>query len=321
MVQSVRTKLEDWLERPVRIIAAYAAVVPMYALLPSMELERFLHNLLFLLTGILEGVSFWKQRSLLLFPLSLSVTLLEFWHKDAALHHEWQMIAIQLLVHFTTALLAKGLVLYFMQAGRNGADMIIALSKSLDSRDPYTAFHSGSVAAYAVQLASAMKLPQRSIDAIYIGGLLHDIGKIGVPESVLTKPSKLSEYEYQAIQQHPMLGYEILKHIPKFRRNGVLEMVLHHHERYDGKGYPYGLKGEQIPLHARIIAVADAYDAMMSKRIYRSCEPGHDFALNEIRKCRGSQFDPQIADVFIHMLEQGQIHRPSPLTQIESLAS
>lgn len=182
-------------------------------------------------------------------------------------------------------------------------DLISALTKSLDSRDTYTARHSEKVASYALKIANEMKLSSEQCDAIYVGGLLHDIGKIGVPEYILSKTGRLSDEEFKVIQKHPVIGYETIKHITEFNKNGILDIVLYHHEKYDGTGYPQGLKGEEIPLYARIMAVADSYDAMTSTRVYR--EPlNKELAINEISKNKGLQFDPHITDLFIGILNR-----------------
>lgn len=310
MQRLLRTMSEGLLVKPLWIGGCFVALLPFSYLLQQYKGEPFFGNALFLVTSVLEGVALWKLRWFLLIPISFGVTLLQFGVSGGGPATHWHWIALQMTTHFTTALLARGLVQHFMKSERTTLDMILALSKSLDSRDPYTASHSEHVAHYAVQLAEALKLSKNAVDAIHIGGLLHDIGKIGVPEQVLNKPSRLNEQEYQIIKQHTTLGYDILKHIPKFKRSGVLEMVLHHHERYDGLGYPYRLKGEDIPLPARIIAVADSFDAMVSKRVYRIVDTTLDYAIGEIRKGKGTQFDPDIADVFIRLVESGQLSSP-----------
>ncbi|WML58901.1 HD-GYP domain-containing protein [Neobacillus sp. PS2-9] len=184
--------------------------------------------------------------------------------------------------------------------------MTATLAVSIDARDEYTAFHSRNVAYYSREIARAIKLPRKVCDDIYIGGLLHDIGKIGVPESILNKPSRLTEVEFNQIKQHPQLGYDMLKYIPYFKKNGILDMVLYHHEKFDGTGYPHELQGESIPLVARIMAVSDAFDAMTSRRKYRN-EIDLEYAMNEIRNGKGTQFDPQIADVFLELIEKKKI--------------
>ncbi|MCY9668644.1 HD-GYP domain-containing protein [Paenibacillus alginolyticus] len=182
-------------------------------------------------------------------------------------------------------------------------DLISALTKSLDSRDTYTARHSEKVANYALKIAKEMKLSSEQCDAIYVGGLLHDIGKIGVPEYILTNTGRLSDEEFKIIQKHPVIGYETIKHISAFNKNGIMDIVLYHHEKYDGTGYPEGLKGEEIPLYARIMAIADSYDAMTSTRVYRK-PLSKESAINEISKKKGIHFDPHIADLFIGILNR-----------------
>lgn len=148
-----------------------------------------------------------------------------------------------------------------------------------------------------------MKLSEECCEVIRKGALLHDIGKIGIPEHILGKSGKLTDEEYEIIKSHPTLGHNMIKHIEHFHKNGVLDIVLYHHERYDGKGYPTGLKGDQIPLFARIVGIADTFDAMTTKRVYRD-EFDIEYALNEIRKNRGTQFDPEIANVFLSLFEE-----------------
>ncbi|NMD68711.1 HD-GYP domain-containing protein [Bacillus sp. DNRA2] len=181
-------------------------------------------------------------------------------------------------------------------------ELVTALSNSLGSRDTYTGHHSENVAKYALMIAKRIKLSKEQCDAIYIGGLLHDIGKIGVSESILKKPTRLTREEFEQIKRHPDLGFNMLKHISSVEELGVLDMVRYHHERYDGTGYPAGLKGEEIPMVARIICVADSFDAMTSTRTYRNALD-LSYAKSEIFNNRGIQFDPFIADIFLEILE------------------
>jgi HD-GYP domain-containing protein (c-di-GMP phosphodiesterase class II) len=183
---------------------------------------------------------------------------------------------------------------------------IIMASESIDARDSYTAFHSKNVVYYSYELGKAMNLSSKECVHLYIGGLLHDIGKIGISENILNKPIKLTEDEFEQIKKHTIIGFNMLKHVPSFRKNSILDMVLYHHEKYNGTGYPNGLKGEEIPLVARIMAVADAFDAMTSKRVYRQTND-IQFALNEILKGKNSQFDPEIADIFLDLLSKEKI--------------
>lgn len=176
--------------------------------------------------------------------------------------------------------------------------MLEALTAAIDAKDRYTCGHSERVAHLAVQLARAIGLDDESIERVRITGLVHDIGKIGVPESVLTKPGRLTDDEFELIKRHPEIGVRILRDIPQM--SDVLPGVLHHHERWDGRGYPFGLAGENIPLFARILALADSFDAMSSTRTYRAAMP-RATVLDEIRKCAGAQFDPNFADVFARL--------------------
>jgi HD-GYP domain-containing protein (c-di-GMP phosphodiesterase class II) len=170
-----------------------------------------------------------------------------------------------------------------------------ALINAIDAKDTYTCGHSDRVAHIGRRIALQMQLPPQDCERIYLAGLLHDIGKIGVPDDVLLKPGKLSDEEFAFIKKHPEIGYGILKHVPQLAY--VFDGVLHHHESYDGKGYPARLAGEQIPLIGRILAVADAYDAMTSNRPYR---PGMTTERAEeiLSRGAGQQWDPQVIAAF-----------------------
>lgn len=192
---------------------------------------------------------------------------------------------------------------YVQKVRKDYFELTTALANALDSRDPYTRHHSENVSKYAVEIAQEMELSAELCDIIRIGGLLHDIGKIGIPEHILTKKGKLTEEEYNIIKTHPNIGYKIIKHITNFSENGVLDIVLYHHERYDGSGYPNGLKGKEIPLLARIVAVADTFDAMVSQRVYRE-KLDLNSTLGEIVQNKGTQFDPEIVDIFLRVVER-----------------
>lgn len=173
-----------------------------------------------------------------------------------------------------------------------------AVSTALDAKDRYTHGHSERVAWLGTQLAEAIGLDAEEVERIRISGLVHDVGKIGVPEAVLCKPGRLTEDEFDQIKKHPRIGYNILKGIPKI--DDVLDGVLYHHERWDGRGYPTRLAGEAIPLYGRILAVADTFDAMSSTRSYRQAMP-REKVLEEIANCAGSQFDPSLTEPFVTM--------------------
>jgi HD-GYP domain-containing protein (c-di-GMP phosphodiesterase class II) len=173
-----------------------------------------------------------------------------------------------------------------------------AVSNALDAKDRYTHGHSERVAWLGTQLAESIGLDAEEVERVRISGLVHDVGKIGVPEAVLCKTGRLTEDEFDQIKKHPRIGYNILKGIPKME--DVLDGVLYHHERWDGKGYPCQLVGEAIPLYGRILAVADTFDAMSSTRSYRQAMP-REKVLAEIANCSGTQFDPALTEPFIAM--------------------
>jgi putative nucleotidyltransferase with HDIG domain len=175
------------------------------------------------------------------------------------------------------------------QAAYTGS--IRALATALDARDPYTAGHSERVSVLSVAIARALHLSEDDIEIIRLGALLHDIGKIGVPDEVLLKPGALSEAEFNVIKQHPVAGARILRSVPFLEPH--IPIVELHHERPDGRGYPHGLRGDEIPMHARIVHVADAYDAITSKRAYRNERPSGE-ALREIWRYAGTEFHAEV---------------------------
>lgn len=170
---------------------------------------------------------------------------------------------------------------------------------TVEAKDAYTRGHSDRVSEYSVLIGKYMGLPEEDLRTLRIGGLFHDVGKIGVPDSILLKTEKLTDDEYSEIKNHPTIGAHILSTATIFEN--LIPIVKHHHEKYDGTGYPSKLKGEDIPFFARIAAVADTFDAMTSKRTYRDALPV-DTVKAEIERCKGSQFDPKIADVFLDIL-------------------
>ena len=179
-------------------------------------------------------------------------------------------------------------------------DTIGILRQTVEAKDPYTRGHSDRVSAYSVLIGQKMGLDEESIHILRIGGLFHDIGKIGIPDSILLKESKLDDEEYSQIKNHPSIGAHILGDAAVFK--DIIPIVKHHHERFDGKGYPSQLQGTSIPLLARIAAVADTFDAMTSKRSYRDAMP-LEVVIAEIERCSGTQFDPEIATIFLDILK------------------
>jgi putative nucleotidyltransferase with HDIG domain len=176
-----------------------------------------------------------------------------------------------------------------------------ALALALEAKDSYTAGHSKRVSRFAFLLARRLGLSHEKCEDIRGGALLHDIGKIGVPERVLLKPERLTDEEVKLIQMHPVIGAQILEPVKSLRR--YIPALKHHHERWDGKGYPDGLKGEEIPIEARITLIADTFDAITSDRPYRPCKP-LELAIEQFSRFAGTQFDPELVRVFLEILRE-----------------
>lgn len=173
---------------------------------------------------------------------------------------------------------------------------IKSISFALDAKDPYTHGHSLRVTLYSLILASNLDLSDKALEDIETAGLLHDIGKISIPQNILCKTSKLTDEEFAIMKDHTSRGEKMIRNVKKL--DAVATWLKSHHERWDGRGYPCGLKGTEIPLFARIIAIADTYDAMTSTRPYRKALP-HEVAIQEIKRCAGMQFDPELAEIFV----------------------
>ncbi len=171
-----------------------------------------------------------------------------------------------------------------------------AFSETIEQKDPYTKGHCHRVRTIAMALGKAMNLSEEVMETLEGGSILHDIGKISIPEEILNKNGRLTKEEYHLIQSHPLAGEKIIAHLPMFKR--YIPIVRSHHERVDGKGYPDGLTADQIPVEVRIVSLADAFDAMTSSRAYREALPT-EIAVEELKLNAGSQFDPQLIDVFI----------------------
>lgn len=175
---------------------------------------------------------------------------------------------------------------------------IKSISSALDAKDPYTHGHSLRVTLYSLILAKELNLDDKMLEEIELAGLLHDIGKIAIPQSILCKPGKLTDEEFAIMKSHPENSEKLISSIKKLA--GISNWLKSHHEKWDGTGYPGHLKGEEIPLSARIIALADTYDAMTSTRSYRKALE-HEVAIEEIKRCSGTQFDPKLAELFVNL--------------------
>jgi putative nucleotidyltransferase with HDIG domain len=193
---------------------------------------------------------------------------------------------------------------------------LTSLARAVDTKSAWTGGHSERVTEMALNIGREMGLSLEVLQDLQRGGLLHDVGKIGIPNEILDKPGKLTDEEYAMIKQHPRMGLRILEPIKKF--TSVIQLVLQHHERFDGKGYPDGVSGEQISLGARILAVADVYDALVSDRLYRA-GMSLERALSIIREESGRQFDPVVVDAFLRVIERQEDlvkKHPGPADQV-----
>ncbi|MBM4349255.1 MAG: response regulator [Deltaproteobacteria bacterium] len=175
-------------------------------------------------------------------------------------------------------------------------DSVKVLAEAIDAKDPYTRGHSDRVKRMSLAIAKKMGFSEERLENLEYGALLHDIGKIGIKDEVLQKQGPLSNEEYQYIREHPLIGVKIVEGVEFFKDK--IPMIRHHHEHYDGRGYPDGLAGEAIPLEARIISLPDAFDAMTSARPHRGVMPLQN-VLAELEKCRGRQFDPKMLEIFL----------------------
>lgn len=203
------------------------------------------------------------------------------------------------LLFFGPLLLARHSFKLYIDMRNVYISTIDTLNKTIEAKDPYTSGHANRVMEYSVNLAEAYGLNYNQIENIKKAAILHDIGKIGIDDSILHKAGKLTEEEYLEIQKHPVVGADILKKMDFLKE--VSEIVRYHHERYDGKGYPKGLKGDSIPIESYILSIADSYDAMTSDRPYRKALE-KDIALGEIQKNGGSQFHPHLAEIFVGIM-------------------
>jgi hypothetical protein len=219
------------------------------------------------------------------------------------------VLAIIWLIAFIGLMVTRVNIRNYKERQRNDVKIILQSMNTfinfIDAKDPYTRGHSRRVAMYAAEIAKRMGLSEDEIQNVYYAGLLHDAGKISVPDAVLNKPGKLTDEERKAIQNHTVAGGKMLLQLSSLR--GVRETALYHHERYDGNGYPDGLKGDIIPLYARIVGVADSYDAMSSNRVYRR-HLNKDEIIEEIQKGSGTQFDPVIVKFMVDMINDGYVN-------------
>jgi HD-GYP domain-containing protein (c-di-GMP phosphodiesterase class II) len=190
----------------------------------------------------------------------------------------------------------------FIELEQSYLQTVLALATAVEAKDTYTADHAQRMAALALTIGGEVGLTPRELEDLRYGAYLHDIGKIGIPDAILQKPGKLTENEWKKMRRHPEIGSQILA--PILRLRGAALIVRHHHERYDGQGYPAGLAGEAIPLGARILGVVDAYIAITDRRVYKQAR-SHEEAIVELQRGAGSQFDPHVVETFLRLIQEG----------------
>lgn len=183
-------------------------------------------------------------------------------------------------------------------------ETILSIARTVDAKDSNTSQHSYRVSEYSVAIAKRLGFSDEKCENLRKMALLHDIGKIGIPDAILNKPAKLTDEEYKIMKTHVTLGADILKDFTLI--DNVNIGALYHHEKYDGTGYCYGLKGEDIPIEARIIGIADAFDAMTANRVYRK-QLDIDYVTNELKRCSGTQFDPKLVKIMLSLMDEGII--------------
>ncbi|MBI5302246.1 MAG: GAF domain-containing protein [Chloroflexi bacterium] len=189
----------------------------------------------------------------------------------------------------------------FAELERSYLQTVLALANAVEAKDTYTADHAQRLAQMGLAVGRELGMTARELEDLHYGAILHDIGKIGVPDDVLGKSSKLDAEEWKLMRQHPAIGARILEPVPRLA--GAARLVRHHHERYDGKGYPDGLAGDAIPLGARILTVVDSYSAILDERVYKAAR-SHQDAVAELHRCAGTQFDPRVVEIFLRLMER-----------------
>ena len=208
------------------------------------------------------------------------------------------------LLFMLPLLLARYTFKLYLDGRQQQFSIVQAFAAALEAKDTYTQGHSARVAAYAVQIAEAMHQPPKQVKLLADAAVFHDIGKIGVPDAILQKPGLLNEEEYAVIRLHPQTGVDILRNLDAYQE--LLPLILHHHEFYDGHGYPEGIAGDQLPLNVYILGAADTFDAITSDRPYRKGRPPME-AARILREGAGTQFHPQVAQVVAGMIERGEL--------------
>ncbi len=209
------------------------------------------------------------------------------------------------VLFFIPLMLSRYSFKLYVDMRKNYYDTVKALINAIEAKDPYTSGHANRVGEYSVAIAQEINLGAKQIEIIKNAALLHDIGKIGIDDRILNKQERLSDLELEVIKNHPSIGYDIIKDIGFLK--DVMNIVKHHHEKWDGSGYPMGLKGSEIPIETTILTISDAYDAMTTDRPYRKALSSEE-AIKELRKHTGTQFNPEIIDKAVEILRKIDKH-------------
>lgn len=237
----------------------------------------------------------------------VSVTYLSFGAVGVLLASLYELVGFYSLpLLFAPLIVARSVFRAYKEVEDAYKDTIQAFVKAIEAKDIYTEGHSQRVTEYSSWIAERLGIHGEELDVFRYGALLHDVGKLAVRRATLTKPGRLEDYEFEEIKEHPVLGARIVKEIEFLKP--ALDGVLYHHERLDGSGYPAGLAGDLVPLNARIMAVADTFDAMTSTRAYRGAK-SMDEALAELRRCSGTQFDPKMVEIFLQVIQEEDRYR------------
>lgn len=293
---------------PQKIVLAIMIILVLAIFMFTLFAKQLSYHGLYILVIILAGLKFPRKKAFIVVPVCVFAHMIIDYGQIKEIQYLITRFILVSLV-FSLIFLAINELKKFVdvlnyknnQIMEINKDIVFAFVQAIDAKDSYLSNHSRNVSIYAREIAQKLGLSKEQVNTIYWSGVLHDIGKIGVSENILNKDIPLELIEWEEIKKHPQTGASILRQIPSFEK--VIPNVLYHHQYYDGSGYPGYLKGEDIPIGARILAVADAFDAMTSDRVYRK-GMSIENAREELLKNAGKQFDPEIVTIFVNGLDE-----------------